>query len=336
MNQYNSAEQLNIHATAPNGNGASTAFAHALVRERYNAAVGGMFGCTSVIVASDAGVWVSHFWELYSFRLTAGLPPPARTQADKDRFTQDVLNQLRDGGTNVPGLQQFTGQRREFGEAQKPMWAIFTPSDSHGGSNGYRYEEEVGEIKGVLNNLFPNAPDNIIPYDARADDESQLNTPSAKLVFQFDPIQQVGTDPNNRCDVYQVAMLRVWMEDRPQPAWERSWIANDNQLITDFGIPAPRRAKGKRNDGAACQLPPIIEAPYASNLPDMKPQDVPDPPAGTPYITLNPSGATSNSGVSNTVQSSTVPSTLETSILSESASGIASPLRLHQSHLGLH
>jgi len=328
--QYNIAEKLNIQVTQQNGDGASAAISRPLGRQRYNAAVGGMYGCTSVFVASNAGVWISHFWELHSFRLIPGLPPRPRTQADRDRFTRDVLNQLRDGGIYVPGLRQYTGQHGQFGQAQRPVWAIFTPSDGSGSPNQYRYNEEIDEIRGLLNTLFPAAPDNIIAYDPRADEESQQDTPSGKLVFQYDPFQKIVSNSNNPCVVYQQAMFRVWMEDRPMYIWQKYWFADENQMITDFGLPGPPPAPGgarrKRENGPACKLPASVDVSYASSLPNMTPQDIPDPPAGTPYITLNPSGAAPASGASDQPpsQPSSIPSTFKTTVLSGSKS-IANP-----------
>lgn len=60
LSEYAWAEWLNIYGT--NG-GPSTGFARALINKRYDAAVHGLFGCTSVVVVSQARMWISRFWK---------------------------------------------------------------------------------------------------------------------------------------------------------------------------------------------------------------------------------------------------------------------------------
>ena len=53
--------------------------------------VTGLFDCTSVVIVSEVGVWLSHFWE--AFTGTAAV------------FQTQVINAIRNGDTNnMPSL----------------------------------------------------------------------------------------------------------------------------------------------------------------------------------------------------------------------------------------
>ena len=157
-------------------------------------------------------------------------------------------------------------------------------------ANSWRYEPEVNEIKGVLNNLFPRSAPVIIGYEPRSDETSQSDTASGKILFQFDPFQAIITDPNNPCDVYQQAMFRLWVEDRPLYAWQKSWAANADQLITDFAAYNPLR---RRDGDPACQIPSsLAQASTDLGGQDMKSSLAPDPEE-THWVTLNMSAEAS-------------------------------------------
>ena len=52
--------------------------------------VAGLFGCTSVVIVSELGVWFSHHWEAPSF------------EGDDARFEREVLSTIRDGDPDDP------------------------------------------------------------------------------------------------------------------------------------------------------------------------------------------------------------------------------------------
>ncbi|KAL9611325.1 MAG: hypothetical protein Q9167_004008 [Letrouitia subvulpina] len=309
LSEYAWAEWLNIHGT--NG-GPSTGFARALGNKRYDAAVHGLYGCTSVVVVSQAGMWISHFWEIPSFRATVANWGQPRTAPDIANFNDHVINQMQNGGNDIQGLRQFTAAGGEFAAAQRPVWAIITPQGLT--PNSWRYEPEVNEIKGVLNDLFPASPPVIIDYVPKPDDNSQQNTASGKILFQYDPFQALIADPNNPCNVYQQAIFRLWVEDRPNYAWQKYWAAEMNQLITDFSTYNPNR---KRENSPACQIPSKL--PQASTVikgEDMKYSAAPDPDE-TNWITLGASteaSKTPNQGSSSTKYPSPTSSTPATSL----------------------
>lgn len=314
LSEYAFAEWLNIHGSTDNSR--STAIGRSLNNQRYDAAVHGLYGCTSVVVVSQQAVWLSHFWEIPSFRATAANWGQPATAEDTANFQQDVINALQngDGTADMPGLTQFTGAGGQFNSAQRPVWAIITPRANSGVAGEYRYDPEVTQIQGVLRNLFPNAPPVVVDYVPRSDQNSQSNTASGKILFQYDPFQALLTDPNNPCEVYQQAMFRLWVEDRPNYVWQKYWAAEANQLITNF---AAHQNKHKR-DNPSCQIPSSLpEAATELSGPDMVFSQAPDPDT-TSWITLDGAAQTTAesasptstaSGSTGSINSSTPPTT---------------------------
>ena len=111
---------------------------------RYDAYVRGLCGCTSVVALSQAGMWVSHFWEIPSFRATRETWGQPRTAPDITNFIDHVINQMQNGGPDIIGLRQFTAAGGQFDTPQRPVWAIITPQGST--PNSWRYEPEVNQI----------------------------------------------------------------------------------------------------------------------------------------------------------------------------------------------
>ncbi|KAL8651155.1 MAG: hypothetical protein Q9226_004827 [Calogaya cf. arnoldii] len=123
--------------------GSSTGFMHQFSNIRFDAAVGGLYGCTSVIVGSEAGMWISHFWEVPSFRASVATHNGPRTDPDRANFEDHVLKQMRYGGPGIPGLQALTEEGAIFHQSQKPVWTIVTPRRADGVEGDVDYDEEV-------------------------------------------------------------------------------------------------------------------------------------------------------------------------------------------------
>ena len=66
LSEYLVAELLFI------GNGQNpkglTGWGRPLINQRYDTAVQGLYGCTSVVVISRSAMWILYFWEIPSFR----------------------------------------------------------------------------------------------------------------------------------------------------------------------------------------------------------------------------------------------------------------------------
>ena len=310
LSEYTFAEWLFIgDGQNPRG---STGFARALINQRYDAAVHGLYGCTSVVVISRSAMWISHFWEIPSFRAQPENWLQPRVQADIDNFNDQVIGQMQNGGPDIVGLTQFTAPGGQFDSLQQPVWAIVTPRADDGVASTYRYGEEVAAIKVVLGTRFPNAPPVVVDYVPNSDPTAQTTTATGKILFQYDPFEALITDPNDSCNVFQQAAFRLWVEDRPTWVWQGSWPAEPQQFITDFSTYQPHKHK---RDVAGCQIPSSLpEAPIETNGPDLVFSSEPDPEA-TYWITLsNTVGATTI--VSSTSGSTTATSTPSTNLAS--------------------
>lgn len=281
LSEYSFAEWLQISPANPDSR--STALARTLSNQRYDAAVHGLYGCTSVVVVSQQAVWISHFWEIPSFRASESTWGQPATDADTANFQRDVINAMQNGAPDMLGLTQFTAPGGQFDSPQRPVWAIVTPRANSGVAGNLRYDPEVTQIRGVLSTLFPSSPPVIIDYVPRSDQNSQTNTASGKILFQFDPYQALSANPQNPCEVYQQAMFRLWVEDRPNYVWQKYWAAESNQLIP--GLSAQQK-KHKR-DNPSCQIPTILpKGSTEATGPDLAFSQAPDPDA-TSWITLN-------------------------------------------------
>ena len=212
--------------------GLSSGFGRKLVRNKYNAAVGGLHGCTSVIVVSQSAIWLSHFWEIPSFR-GSGTRLVGTLGSDRERakFNNDVLYEMENGGTRIPGLRQFTAEGGVFSATEDPRWIIVTPRIVNGLEGQLQYAEEVILMKGVLRNLFPNAPSVVIGYKRHSRREVHSTTVAGKLLVQYDPFQDVLQTPTSPCETHQRAIVRLWVQDGPRPVFEQTWKAKSGQLI---------------------------------------------------------------------------------------------------------
>lgn len=105
--------------------GASSAIVVPLTNERFNAAVEGLQGCTSVIIVSQRGVYLSRFWEVPSF-------------ASQSDFDRDVLGTIWDGdGTEwMPGLREHIAPGELFHYDTNPYVIIYTPGYDNVGEQG--------------------------------------------------------------------------------------------------------------------------------------------------------------------------------------------------------
>ena len=303
----------------------STGFARPLINQRYDAAVHGLYGCTSVVVVSRSAMWISHFWEIPSFRAKKENWGRPRVQEDIDNFNDQVIGQMQNGGPDIVGLTQFTAPGGQFDSLQKPVWAIVTPRANDGVASTYRYGPEVDAIKGVLGNLFPDAPPVVVDYVADGNPIAQTFTATGKILFQYDPFEALITDPNDSCNVFQKAIFRLWVEDRPTWVWQKYWPAEPQQFITDFSNYQPHKHK---RDDSACEIPSSLpQAAIESSGPNLVFSSEPDPEP-TYWITLsdavgsttkassNSQASSSQSLVSSTSGSTTATSTPSTTLVS--------------------
>lgn len=226
------ADHLKIVGTAV---GRSTGFVRALGPNAYNGAVSGLHGCTSIIVVSKSAMWLSHFWEIPSFRRFSSNFRKSRREEDMVLFDETVLNQMAFGGPDITGLQPYTVPGADFDKSEDPQVIIMTPRIPFAVDDELEYEDEITEIKSGLAVLFPAVPPMTVDYLPRPSRALQNDNPAGKILVQYDPMNEITPSTEARSS-YHGATIRVWVEDQPQPVLEKKWAAKDSQKLDPPGF----------------------------------------------------------------------------------------------------
>ena len=232
----------------------SSALAFGLATDRFDVAVQGLYGCTSLIIISTAGVWMSHLWENPSFQVNGVV--------NQANFQAHILDRLGpgDGTADFPGISQYLNG--EFAADTKPVAIIMTPRNRANPQPGVlMFQDQITQLSEKVQIIFGgtrtssgqftggtlNGIPIVIDYTPKSDAFSQTWTSSGKALFQYDPVQ-------TRCNGVQWAMTRLWVEDRVLYSYKHYWVARQNQVVAP---PAnPRRAiKQKRQDQSAGDTP---------------------------------------------------------------------------------
>jgi hypothetical protein len=149
-------------------------------------AVTGLYGCTSVVVVSTKGAWISHFFEANSF---------LEGQA---KFEQDVLDGMTsgDGTPFMQGLEQYTNLNGIFADDTDPTAIIVTPDEVPSPfppTGNALYPNMVDQIKtrllSIMPSLEPNPPEVFTYTKTNQFTASDWSKSIGKVLFQFDPEQ---------------------------------------------------------------------------------------------------------------------------------------------------
>ncbi|CAD6593255.1 MAG: hypothetical protein ASARMPRED_007182 [Alectoria sarmentosa] len=215
----------------------------------FTLAVAGLYGCTSLIVQSTKGVWMSHLWERPSFD-----DPTINAEQQQLRFQQQVINILGpgDGTGGFPGLSQFLGPGGAFSPDMHVQAVIVTPRFRLNPVPGVMmYAGMAQQIARTVTALFGGdwdtgdqgtlaSPVIFKDYTPLSDDFSQQYTASGKAIFQYEPAQ-------GRC-------INMWTGEPAQFAAERLWFENLESQVTDYfwpiwpeqAVPDPNQQQGSK------------------------------------------------------------------------------------------
>ena len=231
----------------------SSALVYSLGATRFDVAVQGLYGCTSLMIISTQGVWMSHLWEDPSFA-----PNDVVSQAN---FQAQVLDRLGpgDGTPGFPGLTQYLNTI--FAADTKPVAIIMTPRNRINPQPGVlMFQDQITQLSDKVQTIFGGTKTNsgqftggtlngvpiTVDYTPKSDAFSQDWTSSGKALFQYDPVEA-------RCDGVQWAMVRLWVEDRPLYSYKHYWVARPGQVVA---APAPPAGGNqKRQDQTADGTP---------------------------------------------------------------------------------
>lgn len=212
-------------------------------------ALTGLFGCTAVVVVSELGAWIAHFWErrddkaLIKAALGSGIGEPYRMEYGLANFINndahplgpEVGNMLNpeyntrvflvSSGDNVVGQRVLKELRKRFSFDPEVIPYSKMP----------RPEAGYGE---------PPPP----PYS-----DPEFYTSRGKLLLQYKPASMACADP--------WAWWRLWFQ-QTEPSGNRvhAWPPHAGQI---FGGLARRGGDGE--DGGACEVPDKETAAGAGN-----------------------------------------------------------------------
>ena len=293
----------------------SSAIAYGLGPTRFDAAVQGLYGCTSLIIVSTQGVWMSHLWENPSFQ--------TNDVVNQANFQAQVLDRLGpgDGTGDFPGLTQYL--TTQFAADTKPVAIIMTPRNRNNPQPGVlMFQNQITQLIDRVQTIFGGTRTNsgqytggtlngvplVIDYTPKSDQFSQTWTSSGKALFQYDPVQ-------TRCNGVQWAMVRLWVEDRPLYAYQNYWVARANQIVA----PNPAGGNQKRQAPSTDSTPPpsclaSMTATQSVSLGTMSNSGSISAPSGT-----------SNSGAGSAVASSSAGSAVSGSSFGSASSQASSP-----------
>lgn len=233
----------------------SSSMFYPLLDSPLDLAVAGLFGCTSLIVASTKGVWMSHFWEGPSFNAT--FRRPGITSAQQQYvFQRTVMDYLGpgDGTPDFPGLLQYIGPGKEFGPETHVRAAIITPT-SRQDPNEILYPGMIYQIVQNVTRMFGGDLDTdpsgsmaepiiYLDYRPRSSRNAQQSTAAGKAIFQYDPVQARCVDPKSGQPT-QIAAQQLWFEVNPRPFLWHYWDALPEQFVP----PTPRPGTGSKRRG---------------------------------------------------------------------------------------
>ena len=211
--------------------------------------VNGLYGCTSLIVHSTKGVWISHFFEDPSFfSLTLNYDvrdPDARRTQQQAMFKEQIIDLLGPGDSSglFVGLNTFMGADpttgSPFSEDASVEAVIITPEKE----NGDRlYEDMAEQIAAEVTRLFGG--------NRAADDSGRLAsdvdfinyisqeptpgfTTRGLALFQYESVQARCQNPNTG-EIVQFAERRLWFEsENTGPLVLENWQAWPEQAVPD-------------------------------------------------------------------------------------------------------
>jgi hypothetical protein len=259
-------QELNLARGAgnwvPHGRGgASSAVSRVFRDKRVKLGVVNLYGCTSVMVISNKGIWASHFWEIPSFRLMLPGQPPRVGPHDPVRFKEDVIDTFDNGcafdGSRGEGIAcHVRNSFSMFDDQFKPQIVVITPrlKMSEAKPGILHYGDEVQQIVNKVQSLIPNSPPPlIVDYVSIEEDDlvedagnpRNFRFTEGKALFQYDPEEYVVTMEDG-CRK-QFSAMALWVEDRREPVFKRTFKSLKCQQTKNTN-------RLKRNEGEACPL----------------------------------------------------------------------------------
>ncbi|KAK5788404.1 hypothetical protein VI817_009362 [Penicillium citrinum] len=255
------SQSTNLHHGTSALGGESSALMAELTNQPASWSVVNLYGCTSLILISKYGVYMSHYWQVPTFenqitKIDANGQEYDTYEYNSDLFRNDVLDTMANGlpmTNTMTFVDKITVDlfTREDAETEA---IIFTPQGFN--SPAVRYPNQVGLIEDKVKELIPGTPVHRYAYwnagmpDQRIPDESLVQDMSwtfGKVIVQYDPDngRKTREDPDTgvKCNAQQAAIQVLPGDDPSTPIVKKQWEATFEQL-SDSNL--------ARRDGAIC------------------------------------------------------------------------------------
>ena len=196
------------------------------------AGINGIYGCTSVIVCSEKGVYISHIWENPVF-ISGNYVP-----TDDQYFTATAFNSLRDGTATTQSITALVGTD----EVPGPLNAIYSPKvfvltpfatqkdrDQYGITTKLRYEARAQQLAHQVVQIIPGSggSGSILGYTRTGSlqSTSELGT-AGRAILEADPQEYWLTSSVSDAapgSSLQIGRWRLWVEDQ-LITWQDFWL----------------------------------------------------------------------------------------------------------------
>ena len=186
------------------------------------AGVNGIYGCTSVIISSEKGVYICHIWENPVFINGDWVP------TDDNTFTTKAFNALRDGTATAQSITALIGTDQAPGPLNtiySPKVFVLTPYTTDLDRQLYsitttlRYEARAQQLAQQIAQIVPGSGGTgyTLGYTRTSAQLSTQNPGVAgRAILEVDPFQSWLTTPNAPANSpgLQVGRWRLWVEDQ--------------------------------------------------------------------------------------------------------------------------
>ncbi|KAI6816014.1 hypothetical protein KC340_g15498, partial [Hortaea werneckii] len=308
------------HRLAGTG-GSSSALIQLYLDYPFSMTVQGLYGCTSIILISRRGVYMSHLFENPGF--TDNFQTDIAQAIPNGDTTPISIGSLFDGQPWCPDLRSQSAAGGTFDPNQeggvKTILVTPGPYISDTTTNLYRYPNEINVIRTWLSNTFGSEPSDHVYTSTDNFMSNEQGVSFGKVLFQYDPNQAIAFEDKilndgktYRCPV-QYAGVKLWS------GFQQDFLGNDMDPFYEMNWPTrvydpANSVPGYQQDGQQKR----DEVPDACTLVE---DDASSTSSASSATDTSSSAAETSSGATS---SPTSTSTTSTTASSSSASSAAS------------
>ncbi|GAB1743705.1 hypothetical protein NU219Hw_g628t1 [Hortaea werneckii] len=226
------------HRLAGTG-GSSSALIQLYLDYPFSMTVQGLYGCTSIILISRRGVYMSHLFENPGF--TDNFQIDIAQAIPNGDTTPISIGSLFDGQPWCPDLRSESASGGTFDPNQeggvKTILVTPGPYISDTTTNVYRYPNEVNVIRTWLSNTFGSEPSDHVYTSTDNFMSNNQGVSFGKVLFQYDPNQAIAFEDKilndgktYRCPV-KYAGVKLWS------GFQQDFLGNDMDPFYEMNWP---------------------------------------------------------------------------------------------------